>query len=53
VSAMLSFICNLRLLKLHIWNRSGVSSDWPFFLMSNISNVWSILPYVRPISSTC
>jgi hypothetical protein len=51
VSVKVSFICNLCLFKLYVWNRSSVFSDWPFFLMCR--NVWLIVPYVCPVSSIC
>jgi hypothetical protein len=46
VSANVLFICNLRLLKLHMWSLSSVFSDWPFFSTCSISNVWSIVSCV-------
>jgi hypothetical protein len=53
VSVKISFICNLCLLKLYIWNRSSVFSDWPFVSVCNISNVWSVVPCVCPVLSIC
>jgi hypothetical protein len=53
VSAEVSYICNLCLLKLCMYNRSGVFSDWSFFSICSISSVWSIVLYVCPVSSIC
>jgi hypothetical protein len=53
VFVKVSFICNPCLLKLCMWNRSRVFSDWPFFSMCSISKVWSTVPYVCPVSSIC
>jgi hypothetical protein len=50
ISAKVSFICNLCLLKLYMWNCSSVLSDWPFFSVCSISNAWLI---VCPVSSIC
>jgi hypothetical protein len=49
VSVKVSFICNFCLLKLYMWNRSSVLSNWPFFSICNISSVWSIVTYVCPM----
>lgn len=49
VSAKVSFICNLCLFKLHVWNHSSVFSDWPFFSLCSVSNVWSVVLYVCPV----
>jgi hypothetical protein len=51
VSAKVSFASDLCLLKLYVWNRSSVFSDWPLFCMCSISNVWSVVPYVWPVAS--
>jgi hypothetical protein len=53
VSAKVSLICNLCLLKLYIWNRSSVYSDWIFFSVCSISNVCLILLYAYSVSSIC
>jgi hypothetical protein len=53
VSVRVSFICNLCLLKLYMWNHSSVFSNCPFFSMCRISSVWSIVLYVCPASSVC
>jgi hypothetical protein len=53
VFAKVSFICNLRLLKLCMWNSSRVFSYYPFFSVRSNSNVWLIAPYACPVSSIC
>jgi hypothetical protein len=51
ISAKVPFICNVCLLKLYLWSRSNVFSDWPFLSLCSISNVWSFVLYVCPVSS--
>jgi hypothetical protein len=48
VSEKVSFIFNLCLLKSYEYYVEVVSvfSDWCFFSVCSISNVWSIVPYV-------
>jgi hypothetical protein len=53
VSAKASFIGNICLPELYMWNRSNVFSDWPSVSTCSIANVWSIVPRVCPVSSIC
>jgi hypothetical protein len=46
MSVKVSFICIFCLLKLCMWKRSSVFSNWPFFSMCSISNVWSIVLFL-------
>jgi ABC-type sugar transport system permease subunit len=52
VSEKVSFICNLCLLKLCMWNCSSLFSDLALFSVCSIS-VWLIVPYVCSVSSIC
>jgi hypothetical protein len=53
VSVYVSFNCKLSFVSLCIWNCSRVFMRGPFFSRCNIRSVFSIVPYVCPVSKIC